>query len=243
MKPRWIVLLVVYIAAIGGMAWYSRQKAVDFAREERHRIETLGAGVTPTIGRLSAMNEIFTGNQGNDPETQAEGIASAASRELMSRLAARLQAAIAEQGPVGAVNICGDEAQQLTMAYAAERGLNVRRVALRTRNPLNQPDGYERPWMEGVAQSNAEQPVPAFGALIPAENGAPAEYRYLAPIYLKPLCLTCHGNADQVPADVQAVLSERYPDDQGTGFALGAFRGAVSVRVPIASEGGGETGE
>jgi hypothetical protein len=79
--------------------------------------------------------------------------------------------------------------------------------------------------------------------LIPTENGAPAEYRYLVPIYLKPLCLTCHGSSEQIPADVQAVLNERYPEDQGTGFALGAFRGAVSVRVPFASDGGGAEGE
>jgi Protein of unknown function (DUF3365) len=243
MKPRMIVLLVIYIAVICGMAWYSRQKAVDFAREEQHRQETLGAGVTPSLGRLSAMNEIFTGNLGSDPETQAKGIAAAASQELMSRLAARLQTAMAEQGPVGAVNVCGDEAQALTQAYAAERGVNVRRVALRTRNPLNQPDGYDRPWMEGVSQTNSDQAVPPFGALIPAENGAPAEYRYLAPIYLKPFCLTCHGTAEQIPEDVQAVLNDRYPDDQGTGFALGAFRGAFSVRVPFASGGGGEAGE
>lgn len=243
MKPRMVALLVVYIAAIAGMAWYSRQKAVDFAREEQHRIETLGSGVTPAIGRLSAMNEIFTGSLGSDPESQANAIAAVASQELMSRLAARLQTAMAEQGPVGAVNVCADEAQALTKAYSAERGVNVRRVALRTRNPLNQADGYERPWMEGVSLSNADQPVPAFGALIPAGNGAPAEYRYLTPIYLKPLCLTCHGSAEQIPAEVQAILNERYPDDQGTGFALGAFRGAVSVRVPFASDGGGEAGE
>jgi hypothetical protein len=161
----------------------------------------------------------------------------------MGRLSARLQAAMAEQGPVGAVNVCADEAQELTKAYAAERGLNVRRVALRTRNPLNQADDFERPWMEGVAGTNSDQPVPPFGAMIPAENGSPAEYRYLTPIYLKPLCLTCHGSPEQIPADVQSILNERYPDDQGTGFAQGAFRGAVSVRVPFASEGGGEAGE
>jgi hypothetical protein len=243
MKPRMVVLLVVYIAVICGMAWYSRQKAVDFAREEAYRQETLGTGVTPSIGRLSAMNEIFTGNKGIDPEAQAKGIAAMASQELMARLLTRLQAAMAEQGPVGAVNVCGDEAQALTRAYASERGVDVRRVALRTRNSLNQPDGYERPWMEGVAETNSDQPVPPFGALIPTENGAPSEYRYLTPIYLKQLCLTCHGNAEQIPAEVQAVLNERYPDDQGTGFALGAFRGAVSVRVPFASEGGGDAGE
>lgn len=243
MKPRLIALLTVYVVAICGMAWYSRQKAVDFAREEQHRQETLGTGVTPAIGRLSAMNEIFTGNQGSDPETQAKGIAATAAQELMSRLSARLQAALEEQGPVGAVNVCSDEAQALTKAYSVERGVNVRRVSLRTRNPLNQPDHFERSWMERVDEIKVDLHAPPFGAMIPAEDGAPAEYRYLAPIYLKPLCLTCHGSPEQIPADVQAVLNERYPNDQGIGFALGDFRGAVSVRVPFASDGSEEAGE
>ena len=117
MKPKFVLVLIVYIAAIGAMAWYSRQKAVDFARQEQRRQEELGAGYTPSGPRLQAMSGIFNANPNGDPEAQAQGIAIAASQELSQRLVERLQAAMAEQGPVGAVNVCGDVAQQMTTDY------------------------------------------------------------------------------------------------------------------------------
>lgn len=233
MNPKLIGVLVLYLIAIGGMAWYSRQKAVDFARQELRRQEELGTGYTPTGPRLNAMSGIFNPNPDGDPELQAQGIAAAASTELMQQLSARLEAVMAEEGPVGAVTVCADEAQQLTLDYSRMRGVNVRRVALKARNAANQPDDFERAWMQSVETTTADAPAAAEGVLIEGEGGAPAEYRYLTPIYLKPLCLTCHGTPEQIPAEVRSVLDERYPGDAATGFALGDFRGAVSVRVPF----------
>ncbi len=241
MKPKFVLVLIVYIAAIGAMAWYSRQRAVDFARQEQRRQEELGAGYTPSGPRLQAMSGIFNANPNGDPEAQAQGIAIAASQELSQRLVERLQAAMAEQGPVGAVNVCGDVAQQMTTDYNRERGVQVRRVALRNRNPLNLPDAFERPFLESAAGSTEEEPVSAYGEFV--ESDAVSEYRYLSPIYLKPLCITCHGAPEQIPAEVLEVIQERYPDDRATGFALGEFRGAISVRVPFASAEGESAGE
>lgn len=243
MKTKFVLILIVYIVAIGGMAWYSRQKAVDFARQEQRRQEELGTGYTPTGPRLNAMSGIFNPNGEGDPEAQAKGLAITASAQLMEQLAARLQAAMAEDGPVGAVNVCGDVAQEMTTEFSRMQGIQVRRVALRHRNPLNAPDAFERPWLENAEGSRAEDPVGAYGELIPATATAAGEYRHLSPIYLKPLCVTCHGSPEQIPAEVQAVLAERYPDDAAAGFAIGQMRGAVSVRIPFASAGGGEGSE
>lgn len=243
MKPQYILILVAYIVAIGGMAWYSRQKAVDFARQEQRRQQELGTGYTPTGPRLNAMSGIFNPDGDSDPEAQAKGLAITASQLLMEQLATRLQGAMAEDGPVGAVNVCGDVAQEMTTEFSRMQGIQVRRVALRHRNARNAPDAFERAWLENAENSTSEDPVDAYGELIPASASVAGEYRHLSPIYLKPLCVTCHGTPEQIPAEVQAVLAERYPNDTATGFEIGDLRGAVSVRIPFASAGGGEGSE
>ncbi len=52
---------------------------------------------------------------------------------------------------------------------------------------------------------------------------------YVEPIYVQPLCLKCHG--DDIPAPVQAKVTELYPTDAATGFASGDFRGLFWVRI------------
>jgi hypothetical protein len=46
---------------------------------------------------------------------------------------------------------------------------------------------------------------------------------YVEPIYVQPLCVTCHG-ATLAP-DLQAKIDELYPNDQATGYAAGDLRG------------------
>jgi hypothetical protein len=47
-----------------------------------------------------------------------------------------------------------------------------------------------------------------------------------------PMCVACHGPADRLDPDVQAILLERYPDDQATGYEPGDLRGVVRATVP-----------
>jgi hypothetical protein len=49
---------------------------------------------------------------------------------------------------------------------------------------------------------------------------------YVEPIYVKPVCLACHGG--NVDPGVKAKLAELYPEDQATGFREGDFRGGGS---------------
>ena len=46
---------------------------------------------------------------------------------------------------------------------------------------------------------------------------------YVEPIYLQPMCVTCHGTA--IAPDVEKRIDELYPADQATGFEPGHFRG------------------
>ena len=155
---------------------------------------------------------------------EAKKVAVKAAGTLMRTLLERLIAALKEAPPENAVHLCNEIAQHLTAKIAKEQGVFMRRTALKIRNPKNAPDDYERAWME----KNAGNKTPAYSG---ESEVVGDELRFIRPLYIATACLNCHG-PDVSPA-VKAVLKEKYPNDQATGFKPGDFRGIVSVRVPL----------
>lgn len=171
------------------------------------------------------------GGGGGDESAAAEAQerAGRAADELMGTLLPELQTALAEGGPAAAVEVCSARAQALTEAVEARHeGVRIRRTSLRVRNEANEPDAYERAWLERAAESGA----PAATAEV-VEGEAGRELRFLRPIMLAEMCVQCHGPAEAIGPEVRAVLAERYPGDAATGFRVGELRGAVSVRVGL----------
>ena len=60
-------------------------------------------------------------------------------------------------------------------------------------------------------------------------------FRYMKALPVQPLCLTCHGAAENIPENVEARLAIEYPHDRATGYALGQVRGAVTIKQPLAA--------
>ena len=152
----------------------------------------------------------------------------AASDRLMSALTTELSAALAKGGPDQAVRVCGDVAQRISNETAKSEGFTVRRTALRTRNPVNAPDAWERSVLEGW-EAKGES---ADHTAVVDEPGGRA-FRFLRPIRLRPLCVQCHGGPQQIPEAVKVALRQRYPEDQAVGFREGDLRGAISVTIPV----------
>ena len=158
---------------------------------------------------------------------EAKRIAFEASGELLKTLVTELTNAIREQETHEALDVCASVAQKITRRIAEERGVSMRRTALRYRNPINAPDDYERAWMEKVVAS-AEIPTDASAEVVDGE------LRYLRPLRVAQLCTECHGVVEGLDPRVKAALAKRYPEDMATGFVPGDFRGVISVRVPLA---------
>lgn len=142
-------------------------------------------------------------------------------------LQGELQAALAEGGPVRAIDVCREVAPAIAARASAESGADVGRTALRVRNPDNAPD------------ADAARVLERFRAEVAAGAGAAPEHyrvredgsaRYMRAIVLNPPCATCHG-ASLAPAVVEA-LREHYPEDRATGFEVGELRGAFVIDWP-----------
>ena len=122
---------------------------------------------------------------------------------------------------------CSEEALPLTSAVAEELGVRIKRTSSRVRSAENAPDADEQAAL-AYFERELEEGNPLPQHLI---RRVDAETRYYRPIVVAELCTTCHGPRDALGPEVRAVLDERYPEDQATGYAAGDFRGLIRVTV------------
>ncbi len=168
------------------------------------------------------------------PEVAEADPAEAAALERARQLAkavggglkARLTDAMAESGPAGAVRVCAEEAQQIT-ARAIGEGEAAGRASTKLRNPENAGPGWVRTWLAAQGDQAADA--------APVAEVVDAEARVIVPIAVEGVCLTCHGAPEAIAPEVTAVLTERYPEDEATGYEVGDLRGALWARVDVTS--------
>ncbi|MEM8610128.1 MAG: DUF3365 domain-containing protein [Myxococcota bacterium] len=120
-----------------------------------------------------------------------------------------------EEGPVEAVTACQAIAPSVTRG-ASTRSANVGRTSHKLRNPANEP----KFWMRPLLQSYLDHPDQMDPKVIVLDEET---IGYMEPIYLQPMCVTCHGTS--IDPEVQARIDELYPEDEATGFEPGYFRG------------------
>ncbi len=153
--------------------------------------------------------------------------ARAALQPFKSQLMAALQAGLTT-GYAAAIDACRVEAHEIARSHTTDR-LRLGRTSHRLRNPANAP----KPWLEPILDELREaQPGEIAYRLVPLDDGRAG---YAEPIYLRPMCLGCHG--DELDPETRRRLRERYPEDRATGFAAGEFRGLFWVELEADGEG------
>ncbi len=155
----------------------------------------------------------------------------AAAAALNETLEKRMARSLKESGPEGAMSVCAWQARALADEVGQKEGVTVKRTSLRLRNPANAPDAYERDMLARFTERAREGDLPDETLDERLENGRTV-YRYAKPLVARPLCLTCHGPAGEIPGEVRKQLESRYPEDAATGYAAGELLGIVSVVIP-----------
>src|SRR5512135_577731 len=154
--------------------------------------------------------------------------------QLGGQLKGELTKAIAEGGPIAAINVCYLRAPEIAAQLSQASGARVGRTALRVRNPSNAPDDLERTVLEQFAADLGSGPVDRpLEAVFEIRRGDAVERRYMRAIPTDALCLTCHGKT--IAPDLAAAIARDYPKDKATGFEQGQLRGAFSVVWPAPS--------
>ena len=151
---------------------------------------------------------------------------------LLQQLSVRLRATLEENGPEGSVPVCKSIAPELAGQLSRETGWRVARVSLRTRNPLlGTPDPWEQKVLAEFDRRAAAGEKPEtleLGEVV--EEPAGRYFRYLKAIPVSPLCVTCHGKADQLSPFLADQLAAEYPHDRAIGYVPGQVRGGVTVK-------------
>jgi len=154
--------------------------------------------------------------------------------QLGGQLKGELSKAIAEGGPLAAINVCYLRAPEIAAQLSQASGARVGRTALRVRNPSNAPDDLERTVLEQFAADLGSGPIDRpLEAVFEIRRGDAVERRYMRAIPTDALCLTCHGKT--IAPELAAAIARDYPKDQATGFEQGQLRGAFSVVWPAPS--------
>ncbi len=134
--------------------------------------------------------------------------------ELMAALKQGL-----EVGPGEAIDVC----ERVAPAIAEEvsgAGIELGRTSHRLRNERNAPREWMRPLLEGYMAT----PGKTDPEVVQLEDGAVG---YVEPIFVKGMCLTCHGSA--LAPEVASRIDEHYPRDRARDFKEGDFRGLFWV--------------
>lgn len=174
----------------------------------------------------------LAGHAGQSSKTETEANLSAAKTAIQAfatSLQAELKAAMQAGGPVAGVAVCNTKAMAITRE-AAQAGMELSRVSLRNRNPLNAPNDWQTVVLQDFERHKlAGKDVSGLSWSETVEIDGGTEFRFMKAIPTGEVCLKCHGTT--LAPGVDAVLADLYPQDKATGFKQGDIRGAfVAVR-------------
>ena len=117
---------------------------------------------------------------------------------------------------------CQLEAPAIATALSQD-GIRLGRTSHRLRNPSNTGPEWVSPVLADYLANDSDRTP----RTVPLPNGRSG---FVEPIFVQPLCLTCHGTA--IAPDVAARIKDLYPEDQAVGFEVGDLRGVFWVELP-----------
>ena len=190
------------------------------------------------IGVLLAAAGAWQSGVASEEVVERQAAATQAAGHLIKQLGGALKEEMAKGGPAAAVKVCTQLAPEIAGRISRERGWRVTRVSDKVRNPLlGMPDAWEQKVLADFrsrAATGEALDQMTYAEVVEEPQGE--YFRFMKAIGIKPVCLACHGQKDQIAPEILATLEENYPKDQATGYAAGELRGAVSIKQPLAGE-------
>lgn len=204
---------------------------------------TMKASIVRTVFLLLSCSPAVA-LSGGDETAAREQAARVAVGEFAKQLGGELKKTMGSEGPAAAIGVCRDVAPQIAGEMSRANGWRVTRVSDKPRNPmLGMPDAWEADALAGFGERAAKgEALKGMSKSEVVSEGGQRYYRYMQAIGAQPMCLTCHGAAEQIPANIKSALAADYPHDPATGYKAGDLRGAFSIKQPLSVplQGAGE---
>ncbi len=188
------------------------------------------SGFLLLIGLALISTAVFS-----DDLVQREQAAREVTQQFLKQLGGHLKSEMQTNGAQKAVAACKDIAPQLASKLSLENGWRVTRVSDKTRNALlGSADAWEQKiLLEFKARAKAGEQYQTMTKSEVVKEGSQSYFRFMKPLVIKPMCLNCHGNDEQLSEAIKQALDNQYPFDQARNYSLGDLRGAVSIKQPM----------
>lgn len=198
------------------------------ASPHTHRARVLGVALALACAGLA-------GAAAEEVPKPALDEARKASAELVNSVRGELVKAIEASGPLRAIVVCKYTVPEIASAVSRKYGARVTRVSLAPRNPsLGWGDAWEQKVLmafdDRVAKGEKAEGMDYHEVV---SEPAGKFVRYMRVLPMAPVCMHCHGPADQISESIRNQLGHDYPHDKATGVALGRVRGAVTYKKPL----------
>lgn len=181
----------------------------------------------PVLAPVVALLVQGCGGSGETVDPATKERAQGALAPFKQELQAALLEGMREGGAANAIDVCRVMAPEIAERNSVD-GITMGRTSHRLRNPGNAPEAWMTPLLEHYIEHPGD-PEPRTVRLDGSTVG------YVEPIYVKSVCLGCHG--EDIDPGIRSVLAESYPQDQATGFAADEFRGLFWVKLPAGPGG------
>lgn len=125
-----------------------------------------------------------------------------------------------KEGPYETVSVCHLKAPHISEGKFTDK-YEVGRTSDKIRNSANSPTPWLADILKDYASSHMAKPVP--GKVYQVKD----KLAYVEPIYVKTVCLKCHGD---LKGSIKKKIDELYPKDMATGYSVGEFRGLFYLK-------------
>lgn len=151
------------------------------------------------------------------------------SKLLIQTLGKKMKSKLKKGGAMKALNFCADEAYNITQKVNKKlpKGVTVKRISAKYRNPANSPKDNELAVLESFAKLKSSNVIMPKQLV---EQVDEKTFKYYKPIFIdNKACLECHGVIKDV--EIRRAIAKRYPIDSANNYELGNLRGAVVVTI------------
>jgi len=180
-----------------------------------------------TISLLSVTQaEIPTIN--NDQQTKLANEARSIIKKYGHTLKNTLKTGLKSGGPVKAIESCHLKAPDIASDMPESSEWSIRRTSMKTRGLDNAPDKWEMKVLKHFKEQKNTKKNFEYYEIVKNKEGK-SVFRYMKPIFIKKVCLKCHG--EHIKPKVASQLASLYPFDQATGYKKGDLRGAFTLSL------------
>jgi len=178
---------------------------------------------------LSAILSVSLLNATTNKEIKIE--AKAAIMKMGKTLKANMKKNMKKGGALQAAKFCSNKATDIEKDINTKykKGISVKRISLKYRNPDNAPVDDEKIILEQIQRDfNNGKKIPKMIVKQISKN----EYKVYKPIFLeKKVCLKCHGDIQHRNKKAYKIIKSKYQNDKAIDYKAGDFRGAFVAKI------------